>query len=324
VRTLLRVAIALVLLAVAAWFSLALRFRLPEGIGTAVSILYLAGVVGALVWLRPFGRAVLAIFATFLVLAGWWSTIRPSNDRDWAREYAKIPYGELDGDLLTLHNVRNFDYRSVTDFTDRWETRTYDLSKLSELDLFMSYWGSPYIAHTILSWVFTEGPPLAVSIETRRERTESYSALRGFFREYEICYVAADERDLVRLRTNYRGEDVYLYRLRNDPRRARELLLDYVKSMNELRDEPGWYNALTHNCTTTIRAHRKALGQQTSFDWRVLANGYADQMLYERGALDTTLPFVKLKAACLIDDHAKAADQDPAFSERIRNGVPRP
>src|SRR5262245_58565269 len=183
VRTLLRVAIALVLLAVAAWFSLALRFRLPEGIGIAVSILYLLGVVAALVWLRPFGRAVLAIFATFLVLAGWWSTIRPSNDRDWAREYAKIPYGELDGDLLTLHNVRNFDYRSETDFTDRWETRTFDLSKLSELDLFMSYWGSPYIAHTILSWGFTDGPPLAVSIETRRERTESYSALRGFFRE---------------------------------------------------------------------------------------------------------------------------------------------
>jgi Domain of unknown function (DUF4105) len=324
VRTLLRVAIVLVLLAVAAWFSLALRFRLPEGIGTAVSLLYLAGVVVALLWLRPFGRAVLAIFATFLLLAGWWSTIRPSNDRDWAREYAKIPYGEVDGNLLTLHNVRNFDYRSPTDFTGRWETRTYDLSKLSELDLFMSYWGSPYIAHTILSWVFTEGPPLAVSIETRRERTESYSALRGFFREYEICYVAADERDLVRLRTNYRGEDVYLYRLKTDLQRSRELLLDYVKSMNELRDQPGWYNALTHNCTTTIRAHRKALGQQTSFDWRVLANGYGDQMLYEQGVLDTTLPFVKLKAACLIDDHAKAADQDPAFSERIRNGVPRP
>src|SRR4029453_17770007 len=270
-----------------------------------VSLLYLAGVVVALLWLRPFGRAVLAIFSPFLLRAGGGSTIRPSNARDWAREYAKIPYGEIDGDRLTLHNVRNFDYRSPTDFTDRWGTRTYDLSKLSELDLFMSYWGSPYIAHTILSWVFTEGPPLAVSIETRRERTESYSALRGFFREYEICYVAADERDLVRLRTNYRGEDVYLYRLKTDLQRSRELLLDYVKSMNELRDQPGWYNALTHNCTTTTPRHRKALGQQTSFDWRVLANGYGDQMLYEQGALDTTLPFVKIKRAGLMDSHSQ-------------------
>src|SRR5262249_55611384 len=267
-------------------------------------IAYAVAALAVLVWLRPFLRAVLVVLASFGVLALWWSTIRPSNDRDWAPEYARIPYGELDGDRLVLHNVRDFDYRTETEFTPRWETRTYDLSQLTELDLFMSYWGSPTIAHTILSWRFADGPPLAISIETRRERTQSYSALRGFFREYEICYVAADERDLIRLRTNYRGENVYLYRLKNDPRQSRELLLDYVKSMNELRDQPGWYNALTHNCTTSIRAHRKALGQQTAFDWRVLANGYGDQMLYERGALDTKLPFPQLKAACLIDDHA--------------------
>jgi Domain of unknown function (DUF4105) len=326
VRTLLRVAIAVALLLVAAWWSLALRFRLPgpSWLASAVAVAYALGVFLVLLRLRPFRRAVLAVLASFVVLALWWSTIRPSNDRDWAREYAHIPYGELDGDRLTLHNVRNFDYRSEADFTDRWETRTYDLSTLIELDLFMSYWGSPAIAHTILSWVFADGPPLAVSIETRRERTESYSALRGFFREYEICYVAADERDLIRLRTNYRGEDVYLYRLRTQLDRARALLLDYVKSMNELRDRPGWYNALTHNCTTTIRAHTKALGGAAPFDWRLLANGYADQMLYERGALATQVPFTDLKTACLVDAMAKAADQSPAFSERIRDGVPRP
>ncbi len=321
-----RVTIVVALLAVAAWWSLALHYRLPgaDWVRTAVPILYALAVVALLVALRPLGGAVLAILVSFLVLAGWWSTLRASNDRDWAREYAHIPSGEIDGDRLTLHNVRNFEYRSDTDFTDHWETRTYDLSKLTELDLFMSYWGSPTIAHTILSWVFSDAPPIAVSIETRRERTESYSALRGFFREYELCYVAADERDLVGLRTNYRGEHVYLYRLGTDLARARALLLDYVKSMNALQEQPEWYNAMTHNCTTTIRTHLQALGGGGALDWRLLANGYADEMLYERGALASGLPFTELKAASLIDDRAQAAGRDPAFWRRIREGVPRP
>lgn len=323
-RRLLRVAIAIALVAVAAWWGLALRFRLPAPgwLATGVAAAYVLGVLVVLARWRPFGRAAVAVLASFVVLALWWSTIRASNDRDWAPEYARIPYGELDGDRLTLHNVRDFDYRADGGFTERWETRTYDLAQLTGVDLFMSYWGSPTIAHTIMAWTFADAKPLAVSIETRRERTESYSAVRGFFREYEIFYVAADERDLVRLRTNYRGEDVYLYRLRTDVARARALLLDYVKSMNSLRTRPEWYDAFSHNCTTTIRTHTKALGGFSAIDWRVLANGYADEMLYERGALDTTLPFPQLKTACLVDDKAQAADQDPAFSERIRVGVP--
>lgn len=323
-RRLLRFAIAIALLAVAVWWGLALRFRLPGPgwVPTAVAAAYVLGVLLVLLRWRPFSRALLGVLASFGVLALWWGTIAASNDRDWAREYARIPYGDVDGDRLTLHNVRDFDYRTDTDFTERWDTRTYDLSQLTGLDLFMSYWGSPTIAHTILAWTFADAKPLAVSIETRRERTESYSAVRGFFREYEICYVAADERDLIRLRTNYRGEDVYLYRLKTPPDRARALLLDYVKSMNELREQPGWYNAFTHNCTTTIRTHVKALQGSAPLDWRLLANGYADEMLYEQGALDNQLPFPQLKAACLIDHKAKASDQDPAFSERIRVGVP--
>jgi hypothetical protein len=326
VRTILRVGIAIALLALVAWWSLALRFRLPvpAGVATAVAIVYAVAALALLVWVRPFHRAALAVLASFVVLALWWSTIRPSNERDWAPEYANTSYGELDGDRLVLHNVRNFDYRTETDFTPRWETRTYDLSRITELGLFMSYWGSPWIAHTILSWRFAEGSPLAISIETRRERTESYSAVRGFFREYEIFYVAADERDLVRLRTNYRGEHVYLYRMRTDPGRARALLLDYLKSMNALHTEPAWYNALTDNCTTSIRTHVKDVGGASALDWRLLANGHADEMMYERQALDTALPFPQLKSACSIDDRAKAADQDPRFSERIRDGVPGP
>jgi hypothetical protein len=326
VRTVVRLVLSVALAAVAAWWALALRFRLPgpDWLTTAVGAGYALGVVLVLLRLRPFRRAALVVLVSFGALALWWSTIRPSNHRDWAPEYAHIPSGELRGDLLTLYNVRDFDYRSETEFTERWETRTYDLSTLTGLDLFLSYWGSPAIAHTVLAWTFAGARPLAISIETRRERPEGYSAIRGFFRQYEICYVAADERDLIRLRTNYRGEDVYLYRLRTPIDRARALLLDYVRAMNALRDRPQWYNAFTDNCTTSIRTHTKAVGGFAAIDWRLLATGYVDEMLYERGAVDTRLPFPELKRLSWIDARARAADQDPAFSERIRDGVPSP
>ncbi len=322
--TLGRVLLGLVLFGVALWWSLALYFRLalPAPVPVVAAGGWLLAAVAVLVAVRPFWRAALVVLVGFGLLALWWGTIRPSNDRDWAPEYAHTPWGELDGDRLTLHNVRNFDYRTETDFTPRWETRTFDLSQITGLSIFMSYWGSPWIAHTFLSWEFADGPPLAISIETRRERTETYSAIRGFFRQFEIFYVAADERDLVRLRTNYRGENVYLYRLATPPATARSLLLDYLKTMNALRDRPAWYNAFSQNCTTAIRTHTKAVGGFAALDWRLLATGHLDRLLYERGAVDTQLPFEQLRAASNVDARAKAADQDPAFSDRIRVGVP--
>ena len=321
-----RVLAGIALSAVALWWSLALYFRLerPAPWPAVAAALWGLAAIGALVWLRPFRWPVLLVLAGFGVLGLWWWTIQPSNDRDWSPEYANPPWAEVEGDRLTLHNVRNFEYRSETDFTPHWETRTFDLSKITGADIFLSYWGSPTIAHTIMSWEFAEGPPLAISIETRRERTETYSAVRGFFREYEIYYVAADERDLIGLRTNHRGEDVYLYRLRMPPERSRALLLDYVKTMNALRDRPAWYNAFSDNCTTSIRMHTKAVGGFAGIDWRLLATGYLDRMLYDGGAVDTRLPFEQLKAAGRVTERAKAAGRNPDFSERIRDAVPRP
>jgi hypothetical protein len=315
-----------VLLTVVLWWSLALHFRLagPSWLATAIAIAYALAAIVVLVRLRPYWRAVAVVLASFGLLLVWWSMLRPSNDLDWAPEYARIPYGELAGDRLVMHSIRVFDYRTQTDFTPHWEDRTYDLSRLRELDLFMSYWGSPWMAHTIVSWVFEDGPPLAISIETRRTRTQQYSAIRGFFREYEICYVAADERDLIGLRTNYRGEQVYLYRLRTPPERARAILLDYLASMNALVKEPAWYNALTDNCTTSIQRHLKRIAAPAPLDWRLFANGYADQMLYERGVVDTRVPFEELKAKSFVVPKAQAAGNGPDFSARIRDGVPRP
>jgi len=254
-------------------------------------------------------------------LFAWWSTIRPSNDRPWQPDVARPPHAQLHGDELTIHNVRNFDYRSETDFTERWETRTYDLSKLDRLDFFMSYWGSPSIAHTIMDWAFTDGQHLAISIETRKEVGETYSPVAGFFRQYELYYVVADERDVIRLRTNYRGEQVYLYPLRTPRDRVRKALLQYVESFDDLATHPEFYNAGTGNCTTTIRTNMQHMGVTMPFDWRYLVNGYLNELLYEQNVIDTSIPLAQQKEANNIDARAKAADKDPDFSRRIREGI---
>lgn len=306
------------------WCGLALGFRLPAEtvVRHGTGGVFVLAVVASLLWVRPLARKLGALAVLFGAFAAFYATVQPSNDRDWSPEVARPPTAEVRGDTLVVRNVRNFDYRSDTDFTERWEERTYDLSKIEGGDLFLSYWGSPSIAHTIVSWDFADSPPLAISIETRKERGEEYSALRGFFREYELYYVAADERDLVRVRTNYRDEQVYLYRVRMAPADARGLLLDYVATMNDLAANPRWYNAGVDNCTTGIRVHVQHIGAARPWNWRILANGYMDEMMYERGTIDTALPFAELKQASNVVARAKAADRAPDFSARIREGLP--
>jgi hypothetical protein len=318
---LVRILLGLVALALLAWGALALHFGGPGRLADPLAVAWVVTGLAMLVFVRPFR----VFFVFFTVAVGllfvWWSTILPKNDRAWQRDVARPPRAELDGDRLTIHNVRNFDYRSETDFTERWETRTYDLSKLDRLDFFMSYWAGPSLAHTIMSWGFTDGQHVAVSIETRKEVGESYSPVAGFFKEYELYYVVADERDVIRLRTNHRGEHVYLHPLRTPRDRVRGALLQYVTSFNELAEAPAFYDAGSANCTTTIRTNIQHMGLTMPFDWRLLANGHLDELLYDRGIIDTSRPFADVKAASLIDERAKAADRDPDFSRKIRAGL---
>jgi hypothetical protein len=305
------------------WASLALWFDGPASrplAGTLVGGFVLA-VVAVLTFVRPRRRGLVVVGGLWVLVLGWWLLIPPRNDRDWQPDVARLPTVEFRGDVVTVHNVRNFEYRSETDFTERWEDRRLDLSRLRGVDLFLSFWGPTLIAHTIVSWEFDDGQHLAVSIETRKERGESYSALRGFFRQYELYYVVADERDLVGLRTNYRGEQVFLYRLRGTPALARALLLSYLGEVNRLAARPKWYNAFSHNCTTTIRFHVKQAAVHNPWDWRILVNGKADELLYHRGTIDTSLPFAEVRARSDITAKAKAADQEPDFSQRIREGL---
>lgn len=316
----------LVVVLALAWTAAALHFTgpRPQAFSDVLAAVLVVAGIAILVRVRPFGRTLTALVVLFAVWALWWTSVMPRNDRDWQPDVAKTAWVDVDGDRLTFHDVRNFDYRSETDYTPHWETRTLDLAKLQGMDLFMSYWGAPGIAHTIMSWDFSDGQHLAVSIETRKEKGEEYSAVKGFFKQFEIYYVVADERDVIRLRTNYRGEEVHLYQLRTPIERARRLLLDYVRSINELHERPAWYNAGTANCTTSITQHIRKIGIAFPFDWRVIANGSLDEMLYEHAIIDTSRPFPEIRQATLVNDRAKAADQDPAFAARIRDGLTRP
>jgi len=325
-----RVAGALIILGATAWGALALFYTgpPPEGLRTLLAGLFgLAGLVAAVVFLfsRRRWRAAGAFAAMFLLWVVWWSTIRPSNDRDWQTEVAVLPYATIDGDLVTMHNIRNFDYRSETDFTPAYYDKTFDLRQLDSVDMIAVYWMGPEIAHIIVSYGFAGRDYLAVSIETRKERSEEYSTLKGFFRQYELFYVVADERDVIRVRTNYRKdppEEVYLFRVHGPTENARRLFLDYVREINSLKEHAEFYNTLTTNCTTSIFMHTRVNPGHMALNWKLVLSGYTPAYVYEQGRLDTSLPLEELKKRSRINDAARAADHAPDFSQKIRAGLP--
>jgi hypothetical protein len=322
---------ALIVLAITGWGTLALALVGPRGDKGRLVLAALYGMAGlaavvALVLHRGV-RFALPVFAVALLAIGlWWSGLRPSNERDWPPEVARLAYATIDGDLITVHNIRNFDYRTETDFTPAYYVRTYDLNKLDSADLVAVYWMGPAIAHLFISFGFGDDH-LAVSIEARKEKGEGYSSAKGFFRQYELYYVVADERDVIRVRTNYRRdppEDVYVYPLRGPRENIRRLFLEYVRKMNGLREQPEFYNTLTTNCTTAILMNTRVNPGSLPFSWKVLLSGYTPAYVYEAGRMDQSLPFEELKRRSLVNAAAQAADQAPDFSRRIRAALPRP
>jgi len=254
----------------------------------------------------------------------WRFALRPSNTRDWQPDVARLATAAVEGNRLLVRNVRNFAWRSETDRDERWENRSFDLEAISGIDIFFCHWNSPHIAHTIFSWAFEDGNHLAVSIETRKSKDQHYSAVAGFFRQYELIYVAGDERDLIGVRAGVRNQEVYLYRLNVSRQAARTLLLNYAEAMNRLNRIPRWYNAVTTNCTTVARRRVMHAGGRVPLSWKLFANGHLPELLYERGSLDASRPFAQLKAMSRIDERARAAGPAPDFSVRLRAGLPMP
>ncbi|CAN7576525.1 DUF4105 domain-containing protein [Bosea sp. LjRoot90] len=325
---LLQLLLTLVVLGAASWSAGLLAFRLSGAIGIAAAIGFgLAGLAGAIGLWTGAPRLPLAFAVLFVSLLGWWGSLKPSHDRNWIPELAHLPQIARDGDRLTVTNLRDFRWRTEADYDQRWETRSYDLSRIEGVDLFLSYWSGEAIAHLLVSFTFADTSPLTFSIEVRREKGEEWSSLAGFFRVYEMAYVATDERDVVGLRTHARGEDVRMFRLRISPERARDVLLAYVADVNRLAREPRWYNTITTNCTTVVYrlVGSVAPGWQFSLplDPRVVLSGYLPGYLRDIGAIGQDLPLDQLVQQGKISAKARAVSLDsPDFSRVIREGVP--
>ena len=312
----------MVALVCATWAFGALYFDFPEA-STFIAILFVIALLAVVIFVRGKLLKLAIVFGAFAIVVLWWLTLKPSNNRPWQPDLAQTAWAEINGDEFTIHNVRNCDYRTKTDFTPRWETRTVRLSQITGMDLAINYWGSPWIAHPIVSFQFSHGLPLCFSIETRKTVGQQYSTLEGFYRQYTLIYVVAEERDCIRLRTNYQREDVYLYHTLASPAQAQERFREYISTVNALHETPRWYNAVTSNCTTSFRTQRAA-NLRKPWDWRILLNGKADEMLYQNRAIATGgLSFTELKQRSLINERARAADQNPDFSRVIREGLPR-
>ena len=311
------------LLLIVLWAVAALHFDVRIALlRTPCIIIYLLALVAVFVLFKTFWRRILAALACSLIVMLWWFSLKPSNNENWQADVSRTAYAEIQGNLVTIHNLRDCDYRAEFDYACQWETKQVNLDDIRGLDLFLDYWGSPWIAHTILSFDFGNGNHVPFSIEARKQVGQSYSAIRGFFRQFTLITVVSTERDVVRLRTNYRkDEDLYLYHTTATLPFARELFLNYISLANDLHDHPSWYNALTDNCTTQI-FDLKAMAAQP-FKLAVLLNGKGDEMEYKLGNLATDgLSFNELKARAYINPAAKAADDDPDFSARIRENRP--
>jgi hypothetical protein len=309
-----------------AWGAIALLYQLPGSAavriaGCAIWSLAYLGLLVALFGWRAWWAPVCMIAALALLIA-WWVTIRPSNDRVWSDDVSRLLSGEVEGSRVILHNVRDFDWRTDDDFDATWETREYDLDHLVSADAILSYWSSEAIAHAMLSFGFDDGRHVVFSMEIRRERGEAFSEVGGFFKQFELVLIAADEHDIVRVRTNVRGEDDYIYPLRMPKDAMRSLFLSYVHAANDLVQHPRFYNTVTSNCTTIVYRMARRIDSGLPFDIRLLLTGYLPGYLRDNGALDKRLSVDEWRRLGRITERARATKPGDDFSAIIREGVP--
>jgi hypothetical protein len=328
-----RLLLGLAILLGLAWGAMALWFRAPLGSGLRPLL--------PLLWILASCAGLSAIAGTrlrrgpgivygvgVLALAFWWSSLAPRAVADWSPDVSRPARTSLAGSRLTVHDLRTFTWHSDDDADASWEDRVYDLDALVSTDLFLSYWAGESIAHAMVSFGFADGRQLAWSFEVRRVKGEVYSSLAGFFRNNELVLVAADERDVIRVRTALRGEDVRIFKLRMKPVRMRELLLSYADRANELASGPEFYNTLTSSCATSMMQLVRGLDPRIPTDYRIALSGLMPGYLYDNHFVTQTVSLDALVAAARIGERARppagTPPGDPGFSQRIRQGVPGP
>jgi hypothetical protein len=303
------------------WCTLAIRFSgLPETLAFIACGIFAAGVPLALIFLPNRKRTIYGVLILCIFVLIGWSQVAPSHDRNWVPSVAKLPYAKTEGDQIQIHNIRNFDYRTEKDFSVRYYDKTYDLNKLETIDYVLSHWeGNETIAHSIFSFGFAGGDYLTVSVETRLEEGEPQSGLRGLFKQYELIYILGDERDLLRLRTNFRKEDVFLYPIAMDKKTVREVFNVVMERVNNIASKPEFYNTITQSCLSSLVGDlKRVITPKSSFDFRRLANGYSDELLYENGWIDSTLSFAETKRLHYINQYVQDDIDGRDYSSKIR------
>ena len=304
------------------WCALAIRFSgLPgETLPFVVSGLFAVSLPLALAVLPNRKRTAYGAFILCVAVLIGWLQIDASHNRDWVESVAKLPYATIKGNEAQVKNIRNFDYRTEKDFTVRYYDKIYNLNELRTIDYVQSHWDNlEAVAHSMISFGFGNGDYLTVSIETRLERDEPQSGLRGLFKQYELIYVLADERDLLRLRTNFRKEDVYLYQINLDQEQVRKVFMVIMDRVNSIADKPEFYNTLTQSCLTSLVGDfTKVINPKSKFDFRRIANGYSDEMLFENGWIDSKLSFKETKQLNYINQYIKNDADGKNYSINIR------
>ncbi|KDE19623.1 hypothetical protein AZ09_11655 [Acetobacter aceti 1023] len=291
----------------------------PDSVRLALTILFPLLVSGLFFFAptRITHRAIPVLGTLFVI---WYLTDPPRNNRDWAEEYALPADAVLTGRTVHIQHIRNFKYKTETDYTPHYYDATYNLDDLSSVDMITSYWAGESIAHVFLTFGFKDGQHIAISIETRRQKRFPYSVIAGFFHHYEMFYVTADEKDLIGVRTDIRKERVYLYRLFISPQTRERLFKSYLSEIHFLHTHPRWYNTLTDNCTTEILS-RAGAQLQYRLDWRVLLSGYTASLAYDLGLLNTQYDFPTLKRLSRIY-RPDGATPDDHYSQEIRANLP--
>jgi len=312
------------------WASLAVNFGDSNSSTVQLTIALSIALIGLLTMVAllfsPALRKQLLMIHTviFFIVLLWWLNIQPANDRLWQADASKLAHASVEGSLVTVHNIRNFSYQSEFEYQSNYYDKTFDLDKLEGIDLFAVYWMGPAIAHIIMSFDFGENNHLAVSIEARKEAGEGYSTIKGFFRQYELIYIVADERDVIGLRTHYRKdppEQVYRYRLNGSKvakENAKRLFLEYIDSINTLYKEPAFYNTIMANCTSVIWMHTRVNPGHLPLSWKVLLSGYLPEYLYESGRLNQQLSFTDLRNKAYINPLVEEHKISALFSSTIR------
>ena len=258
-----------------------------------------------------------------LFFGTWFSMIPPSNNRDWTTDVARLPIVRFNGDKVIIKNIRHFTYRAVGDYTPSYYNATYNLNDLTTADYILSYWDeNTLIAHSMFSFGFKDGRHICVSVETRREKGEPQTGLRGIYNQYELIYILADESDLLLLRTNYRKEKVFLYPIRpKKQENIRKVFIEILQQIVKLEKHPKFYNTLKNNCfTTLLQDVKRVTGNPPTWDYRTLANGLSDEMGYQRGWFYTDgLNFKDLKKRHYINQYVQNdPDAKTDFSKKIR------